>query len=171
MCRQINAEFYQFYHKWLCLSHPTKYTESILPKITMKFTWNGLDPCPTNVRFIQLFINGSFLSWIASIFTAPDLLTKMLRSIDETLFSDLVLFKQIRVLVEEWKKWAHFIQRYEHLLEIFSFLMHFLYFRSKVACLQTIYSNQDQAKLKKVLGVQAHDQILLNYWSSALLNQ
>lgn len=34
----------------------------------------------------------------------PDLLVKILKAVDEKLFNDNVLDKQIRVLVEEWKK-------------------------------------------------------------------
>ncbi|XP_055322190.1 folliculin isoform X2 [Sitodiplosis mosellana] len=75
----------------------------------------------------------------------PDLLTKVLKSVDEKLIPDLVLTKQIRVLVEEWK--------------------------NKVACLQTISSNADLVKVKKVMGVQPQDQALINYWSSSFLSR
>lgn len=39
-------------------------------------------------------------------FTVPSLLTKILKAVDEKLLTDLVLLKQIRALVEEWKKYA-----------------------------------------------------------------
>lgn len=106
-------------------------------------------------------------------FTVPSLLTKVLKSIDEKLLTDLVLLKQIRVLVEEWKKYEsmhsnHFI----HISTSFKINFVFFFFCSKVACLQTISSNQDVAKVKKVLGIQAHDQPLITYWSSnSLMNQ
>lgn len=34
----------------------------------------------------------------------PDLLTKVIKAVDEKLFNDFVLYKHLKVLVEEWKK-------------------------------------------------------------------
>lgn len=48
--------------------------------------------------------------------TDPSLLTKVLKSIDEKLFTDPVLLKQIRVLVEEWKKYEHITLKINHLI-------------------------------------------------------
>lgn len=103
-------------------------------------------PQPSEHIFRIEFIDDSndvHVKWSGSLPNKlPDLLTRIFKSIDETLLTDFVLQKQIRVLVEEWK--------------------------NKVMCLRTISSNQDLHKVKKVLGVQPNDQLLINYWSSAL---
>lgn len=68
----------------------------------------------------------------------PALMTKILQAIDENLFSNVVLEKYIKALIEEWK--------------------------NKVMCLS--HQHEDIAKLKRTLGIQAHDELLVNYWLS-----
>nr|XP_019537850.2 folliculin [Aedes albopictus] len=72
----------------------------------------------------------------------PTLHQKIINAVDEKLFTDLVLDKHLRALIEEWK--------------------------NKVVCIRKMSSNQDVAKMKKILGIQQHDQVLLNYWLSHL---
>lgn len=72
----------------------------------------------------------------------PDLLQKIIKAVDEERFTHLVLNKQTRVLVEEWK--------------------------NKVICLNRARSSSGLTKLKKVLGVQSQDQPIINYWSPHL---
>lgn len=72
----------------------------------------------------------------------PDLLTRILKAINEPLLTDQVLLQHIRVLVEEWK--------------------------NKIFCYRTITSPQELPKMKHVLGIQSHDQLLLNYWIDLL---
>lgn len=40
------------------------------------------------------------------LISVPDLLTKIMRAIDEKLLTDAVLTKHIRVMIEDWKKYA-----------------------------------------------------------------
>jgi folliculin len=68
----------------------------------------------------------------------PVLMTKILQAVDENLFSNVVLEKYIKALVEEWK--------------------------NKVMCLS--HQHEDVTKLKRTLGIQAHDELLVNYWLS-----
>ncbi|KAH8380559.1 hypothetical protein KR009_011439 [Drosophila setifemur] len=75
-------------------------------------------------------------------FLVPDLMVKLLKAVEETNFTELVLNKQTKVLIEEWK--------------------------NKVTCLNHAKSTSVQGKLKKVLGIQPHDQPLINYWSTHL---
>ncbi|XP_061390407.1 folliculin [Musca vetustissima] len=72
----------------------------------------------------------------------PDLLVKLLKAVNETRFTELVLNRHTKVLVEEWK--------------------------NKVICLNHAKSANGQNKLKRVLGVQPQDQALINYWSAHL---
>ncbi|XP_052896199.1 uncharacterized protein LOC128303316 isoform X3 [Anopheles moucheti] len=72
----------------------------------------------------------------------PSLLQKIVKAIDEELFNDHALDKHLRVLVEEWK--------------------------NKVVCIRKVSSNQDVAKIKKIMGVQPQDQVLINYWYNHL---
>ncbi|EAA04758.3 AGAP007579-PA [Anopheles gambiae str. PEST] len=72
----------------------------------------------------------------------PSLLQKIIKAIDEELFNDHALDKHLRVLVEEWK--------------------------NKVVCIRKVSSNQDVAKIKKIMGVQQQDQVLINYWYNHL---
>lgn len=72
----------------------------------------------------------------------PDLLNRVIKAINEPLFTDQVLLQHIRVLVEEWK--------------------------NKILCLRTITAAQEMPKVKKVLGIQLHDQCLLDYWIDSL---
>uniref|UniRef100_A0A0A1WE37 Folliculin n=1 Tax=Zeugodacus cucurbitae TaxID=28588 RepID=A0A0A1WE37_ZEUCU len=72
----------------------------------------------------------------------PDLMVKLMKAVDEKRFTPLVLNKQTKVIIEEWK--------------------------NKVICLNRAKSANGQAKLRKVLGVQAQDQPLINYWSGHL---
>uniref|UniRef100_A0A336MZ16 CSON008770 protein n=1 Tax=Culicoides sonorensis TaxID=179676 RepID=A0A336MZ16_CULSO len=65
----------------------------------------------------------------------PSLVSKIVKAVNEQAFTESVLEKRIRVLVEEWK--------------------------NKINCLQKMRQNQDTTKLKKVLGIQTHDQALL----------
>lgn len=64
--------------------------------------WLGTLPSKCKFQTNEMFLsninfNGIFLS-------DPSLLMKVLKSIEEKLFTDPVLLKQVRVLVEEWKK-------------------------------------------------------------------
>ncbi|XP_065362585.1 folliculin [Calliphora vicina] len=87
--------------------------------------------------------NNVCIKWPGSVPTKlPDLLVKLLKAVDETRFTELVLNRHTKVLVEEWK--------------------------NKVICLNHAKSTNGQAKLKRVLGVQPQDQPLLNYWSAHL---
>ncbi|XP_053665489.1 folliculin [Anopheles marshallii] len=72
----------------------------------------------------------------------PSLLQKIVKAIDEELFNDQALDKHLRVLVEEWK--------------------------NKVVCIRKVSSNQDVAKIKKIMGIQPQDQVLINYWYNHL---
>lgn len=72
----------------------------------------------------------------------PDLLTKIIKAVDEKYFTDLVLEKQLKVLVQEWK--------------------------NKVTCIMQVRSTSDQMKLKRILGIQPHDQPLVDYWAKYL---
>lgn len=73
----------------------------------------------------------------------PALMVKILQASSNELFSNQTLDKFIKALIEEWK--------------------------NKAICLS--HQNEDQTKskeLKKALGIQSHDDILINYWLSAL---
>lgn len=72
----------------------------------------------------------------------PSLVAKIVKAVNEPAFTESVLAKRIKVLVEEWK--------------------------NKVQCLQKMRQNQDTTKLRKVLGLQTHDQPLVNYWMGYL---
>ncbi|XP_037934018.1 folliculin-like [Teleopsis dalmanni] len=72
----------------------------------------------------------------------PDLMVKLIKAVNETRFTELVLNKQTKVLIEEWK--------------------------NKIICLNRAKSTTGQTKLKKVLGIQPQDQPLINYWSAHL---
>lgn len=69
----------------------------------------------------------------------PALMVKILHAIDEKLFTNLILDKFIKALIEEWK--------------------------NKVICLS--HQHDDLSKLKRTLGIQPHDEMLVNYWLSA----
>lgn len=56
------------------------------------------------MTFYLIIINDFYFTYISD----PELLTKLLKAIDEKLLNDFVLNKQIRVLVEEWKKYSQF---------------------------------------------------------------
>uniref|UniRef100_A0A1B0CCY1 Folliculin n=1 Tax=Lutzomyia longipalpis TaxID=7200 RepID=A0A1B0CCY1_LUTLO len=58
----------------------------------------------------------------------PDLLTKILRAFEEEQFTDIVLEKHLRVLIEEWN--------------------------NKIQCLKKIQNSQDVNRIKKILSVQ-----------------
>lgn len=74
---------------------------------TVHIKWLGT--CPNKCKFCNnhssnfpIFLNFSLFD---NLFIAvPSLLTKILKAVDEKLLTDLVLLKQIRALVEEWKK-------------------------------------------------------------------
>ncbi|XP_049287637.1 folliculin [Anopheles funestus] len=72
----------------------------------------------------------------------PSLLQKIMKAVDEELFNDHALDKHLRVIVEEWK--------------------------NKVVCIRKVSSNQDVVKIKKIMGVQPQDQVLINYWYNHL---
>lgn len=59
----------------------------------------------------------AFISIFFSLIAVPCLLTKILKAVDEKLLTDLVLLKQIRALVEEWKKYVT-----EDMIRIFKFM-------------------------------------------------
>lgn len=102
-----------------------------------------------------------FLMIFVVEFLVPDLLVKLLKAVDETRFTELVLNRHTKVLLEEWKKYVNI------LLASLCTLIHFLSF-SKVICLNHAKSTNGQNKLKRVLGVQPQDQPLINYWSAHL---
>ncbi|KFB37601.1 AGAP007579-PA-like protein [Anopheles sinensis] len=72
----------------------------------------------------------------------PSLLQKIMKAMDEELFNDEALDKHLRLLIEEWK--------------------------NKVVCIRKVSSNQDVVKIKKILGIQPQDQVLINYWYNHL---
>ncbi|KAG4073473.1 hypothetical protein HA402_000697 [Bradysia odoriphaga] len=108
---------------------------SVVPEVAVP------QPCSTIFR-VDFIGNDDLVSvkWTGEMPTKyPDLLTKVIKAVDEKLFTDFVLYKHLKVLVEEWK--------------------------NKILCAKKVTSNQDLAKLKKILGIQQHDQMLVNYWS------
>lgn len=68
----------------------------------------------------------------------PALMVKILHAMDEKLFTNIILDKFIKALIEEWK--------------------------NKVSCLS---HQHDDVKLRRTLGIQAHDEALVHYWLSA----
>lgn len=67
--------------------------------------WFGTLPTKCKFKLEKTSFHSVRNSWGSLFFKIdPSLLTKVLKSIDEKLFTDIVLLKQIRVLVEEWKK-------------------------------------------------------------------
>lgn len=70
----------------------------------------------------------------------PALMTKIQYAIDEKMFTNQTMIKYIQAGVEEWK--------------------------NKVLCLS--HSNDDSSQIKKILGIQQQDELLVNYWLSAL---
>ncbi|KAG5667812.1 hypothetical protein PVAND_015781 [Polypedilum vanderplanki] len=71
----------------------------------------------------------------------PALMTKILNAVDEKLFSNHTMYKFVQALVEEWK--------------------------NKIICLSHQHDH-DVSKLKKVLGIQQNDELLVSYWLSVL---
>lgn len=69
----------------------------------------------------------------------PALMVKILHAVNENIFSNVILDKFIRALVEEWK--------------------------NKVICLS--HQHDDMSKLKRTLGIQAQDEMLVNFWLNA----
>lgn len=69
----------------------------------------------------------------------PALMVKILHAIDEKIFTNVILDKFVKALVEEWK--------------------------NKVICLS--HQHDDLTKLKRTLGIQPQDEMLVNYWLSA----
>ncbi|XP_016991879.1 folliculin [Drosophila rhopaloa] len=97
------------------------------------------------IDFLDKHVNGHEVSvkWPGELpRKLPDLMVKLLKAVEEKNFTELVLNKQTKVLIEEWK--------------------------NKVTCLNHAKSTSVQGKLKKVLGVQPQDQPLINYWSTHL---
>ncbi|KAL7732229.1 hypothetical protein ACLKA6_018468 [Drosophila palustris] len=101
------------------------------------------------IDFLDKHVNGNDIvsvKWPSELpRKLPDLLVKLLKAVkavEEKTFTELVLNKQTKVLIEEWK--------------------------NKVICLNHAKSGSVQAKLKKVLGVQPQDQPIINYWSTHL---
>lgn len=70
----------------------------------------------------------------------PSLMTKILNAVDEKLFTNHTMYKFIQALIEEWK--------------------------NKIICLS--HQHDDLPKLKKVLGIQQHDEKLVDYWLSVM---
>jgi folliculin len=66
-------------------------------------------------------------------------MTKILHAIDEKLFTNIILDKFVKALIEEWK--------------------------NKIICLS--HQHDDLTKLKRTLGIQPQDETLVNYWLSA----
>ncbi|XP_017862530.1 PREDICTED: folliculin [Drosophila arizonae] len=105
--------------------------------------------CVLRIDFLDKHINGNDIvsvKWPGELPRKyPDLMVKLLKAVhavEEKTFTELVLNKQTKVLIEEWK--------------------------NKVICLNHAKSGSVQAKLKKVLGVQPQDQPIINYWSTHL---
>lgn len=71
----------------------------------------------------------------------PALMIKIQHAIDEKRFTNLILDKFIKALIEEWK--------------------------NKIICLS---SQHDETKLKRALGIQAQDELLVNYWRACLVD-
>jgi folliculin len=71
----------------------------------------------------------------------PALLTKIVNAVDEKLFTSVTMHKFVQAVVEEWK--------------------------NKVVCLSHQHDH-DVSKLKKVLGIQPNDELLVSYWLSVL---
>ncbi|XP_017009566.2 folliculin [Drosophila takahashii] len=97
------------------------------------------------IDFLDKHVNGHEVSvkWPGELpRKLPDLMVKLLKAVEEKNFTELVLNKQTKVLIEEWK--------------------------NKVTCLNHAKSTSVQGKLKKVLGVQPHDQPVINYWGTHL---
>ncbi|KAH8362820.1 hypothetical protein KR084_001356 [Drosophila pseudotakahashii] len=97
------------------------------------------------IDFLDKHVNGHEVSvkWPGELpRKLPDLMVKLLKAVEEKNFTELVLNKQTKVLIEEWK--------------------------NKVTCLNHAKSTSVQGKLKKVLGVQPQDQPVINYWSTHL---
>ncbi|KAH8304897.1 hypothetical protein KR018_000200 [Drosophila ironensis] len=97
------------------------------------------------IDFLDRHINGHEVTvkWPGELpRKVPDLMAKLLKAVEEKNFTELVLNKQTKVLIEEWK--------------------------NKVTCLNQAKSGSVQAKLKKVLGIQPQDQPLINYWATHL---
>ncbi|XP_030386418.1 folliculin [Scaptodrosophila lebanonensis] len=97
------------------------------------------------IDFLDEHLNGHDVSvkWQGELpRKLPDLMVKLQRAVEEKTFTELVLNKQTKVHIEEWK--------------------------NKVKCLNHAKSTSVQTKLKKVLGVQPQDQPLINYWSTHL---
>lgn len=69
----------------------------------------------------------------------PVLVDKILHATDEKLFTNIILDKFVKALIEEWK--------------------------NKAICLS--HQHEDVTKLKRTLGIQARDEPLINYWLSA----
>lgn len=72
----------------------------------------------------------------------PSLMTKILNALDEKLFTNNTMSKFIQALIEETK--------------------------NKVICLSSQHHHDDSSKLKKVLGIQQHDEKLIDYWLNVL---
>ncbi|ALC44500.1 BHD [Drosophila busckii] len=101
------------------------------------------------VDFLEKHINGNdavSVKWPGELpRKLPDLMVKLMKAVkavEDKTFTELVLNKQTKVLIEEWK--------------------------NKVICLNHAKSGSVQAKLKNVLGIQPQDQPLINYWSTHL---
>lgn len=103
-------------------------------------------PQPNNSIFRIDFVgnnNSVSVKWLGELPCKwPDLMTKVIRAVDEPLFNDTVLEKQLKVLVQEWK--------------------------NKITCINQVQSSSDQAKLKRILGIQPHDTKVVEYWSKYL---
>jgi folliculin len=127
-------------HRFI-IESPTKYLPPSKAKILV------LSPdvsVPVNIFQIEFHNNRSDRAYIKCPVEMPSrlpsLMVKMLNAIDEKAFSNTVLDKFVKALVEEWK--------------------------NKALCL--VNNHDEMAKLKKTLGIQAQDEILINYWRSAL---
>lgn len=98
----------------------------------------------TNVCRVELMnddINPSLIKCSIELPTKlPQLMIKILHAIDEKLFSNQTLDKYLRAVIEEWK--------------------------NNVVCFS--YASNDSTKLKKVLGIQSQDELLINYWLSVI---
>ncbi|XP_055376191.1 folliculin [Condylostylus longicornis] len=95
------------------------------------------------IEFSETQNNAVVVKWLGEIpVKMPTLLVQIVKAVNEPLFTDLVLSKRLKVLIEEWK--------------------------NKVIYISKIKSSTDIAKFKKILGILPQDQLLINYWSQYL---
>lgn len=74
----------------------------------MIYLLSGPEQCQQNVRGFLAPLHFICFQWFfVVVFLVPDLLVKLLKAVDETRFTELVLNRHTKVLLEEWKKYVH----------------------------------------------------------------